>query len=68
MKLIDREWNGFLNKYENVWLANDNSGISADFDSDSAEGSLIYVISTKETWVKNCDCKWQKCGTMEVCA
>ena len=67
MKLVEREWNEYLNKYENVWLANDETGINKDFDCDSAEGSIIMVISNKSVWIKNADCKWQKCGTTEVC-
>ena len=66
MKLIDRDWNPHLNKYQNMWLADDESGITADFDPDGAEGSVIMVISTKATWMKNSKCKWQKCGTSEV--
>lgn len=66
MKLIDREWNAYLGKYEHTWLANDESAIVADFDTDSAEGSVILVISTQSTFMKNCEGKWQKCGTSEV--
>jgi hypothetical protein len=68
MKLIDREWNGCLNKYENTWLADDESSISADFDPDGAEGSVILVIATEETYMKNTTGKWQKMGTTEVIA
>lgn len=66
MKLIDREWNPYLNKYQNMWLADDESGIVADFDPEGAEGSAIMVISTQTTWMKNSQGKWQKCGTSEV--
>ena len=66
MKLIDREWNPHLNKYQHMWLADDESGIVADFDPDGAEGSVIMVISTQDTWMKNSQSKWQKCGTSEV--
>lgn len=66
MKLIDREWNPFLDKYQNMWLADDESSINPDFDSDGAEGSVIMVISTQATWMKNSTGKWQKCGTTEV--
>ena len=66
MKLIEREWNVILNKYTNMWLADDESGITATFDPDSAEGSTIVVISTKSVWMKNTKGKWQKCGTTEV--
>ena len=66
MKLIDREWNAYLGKYQNMWLANDDSNITADFDPDSATGSIIFVISSQSTYMKNCSGKWQKCGTSEV--
>jgi hypothetical protein len=66
MKLIEREWNVILNEYTNVWLADDESGITATFDPDSAPGSTIIVISTKSVWMKNTQGKWQKCGTTEV--
>lgn len=66
MKLIDREWNPYLNKYQNMWLADDESGISAGFDPEGAAGSVIMVISTQATWMKNSQGKWQKCGTTEV--
>lgn len=68
MKLIEREWNAILNAYTNVWLADDESGITAEFDHDSAIGSTIIVISTASTWMKNTSGKWQKCGTTEVIA
>lgn len=68
MKLIDREWNDCTNKYDHVWLANDESGITAEFDSESSEGSAIIVISTNSTFIKNADGKWQKVGTTEVIA
>ena len=66
MKLIDREWNAFLDKYTNMWLANDASEIDANFDSDGAEGSIILVISSKSTYMKNTEGKWQKYGSTEV--
>lgn len=66
MKLIDREWNEHLGKYQRVWLANDPSDIKPGFDPDAAEGSMIIVISTQTTYMKNCDCQWQKCGSTEV--
>lgn len=66
MKLIDRDWNPYLNKYQNMWLADDETGIAADFDRDGAEGSVIMVISTQATWMKNSKGKWQKCGSNEV--
>ena len=66
MLLIDRDWNEFLMKYQNIWLANDASSVTASFDPDGAEGSMIYVISEGTTYMKNCSGKWQKVGTTEV--
>ena len=66
MKLIDHEWCCTLNKCRNTWLANDASDITADFDPDSAESSVILVISEGATYMKNADGKWQKVGTTEV--
>ena len=66
MELIEREWNPYLCKYQNVWLADDESSITAEFDADSADGSIIVVISTSSTWIKNTQGKWQKVGTTEV--
>ena len=68
MKLIDHEWNETLCKRTNTWLANDESKITAGFDPESAEGSMILVISTNSTFIKNADGKWQKLGTSEVIA
>jgi hypothetical protein len=68
MKLIDREWNEFLNKYTRYWIADDESGITANFDPDSAEGSTVLVISTRSVWMKNTAGKWQKVGSTEVIA
>ena len=66
MKLIGSEWNPFLGQCQNMWIADTESAISADFDSDSAVGSSIFVISTEATYMKNTQGKWQKCGTTEV--
>lgn len=66
MKLIDREWNAFLHKYTNVWLANNEGEITHGFDPDGAEGSVIIVISSGSTYIKNCDGGWHKYGTTEV--
>ena len=68
MKLIEREWNACTNKYMHVWLADDESGIVADFDANSSECSAIIVISTNSTYMKNAQGKWQKVGTTEVIA
>lgn len=66
MILIEREYNAFLDKYTNTWLADDESGITADFDPDGAPGSIILVISTQTTYMKNTEGKWQKLGSTEV--
>ena len=68
MKLINREWNAYLNKYKHTWLADDESQLTSDFDTEGAAGSTVLVISTNETFMKNCEGKWQKCGTTEVLA
>ena len=66
MKLIDREWNAFLGKYTNMWLANNDDEITTGFDPDGAEGSMIIVIASQSTYMKNTEGKWQKYGTSEV--
>lgn len=66
MKLIDRKWNAFLNKYENTWLADDETQIPANFGADCAEGSCILVISAGATYMLNTQGKWQLCGSTEV--
>lgn len=66
MKLIDGKWNHYLDKCEHTWLADDESQITANFDPECAEGSMIIVISTASTWMKNTQGKWQKVGTTEV--
>jgi hypothetical protein len=66
MKLIERDWNEYLGKYENTWLANDESGVTADFDQEGAIGSMIIVIATENVFIKNTEGKWQKSGTNEV--
>jgi hypothetical protein len=68
MKLINREWNTYLGKYQNMWLADDVSQIAADFDPDGAEGSVIIVIATESTYMKNSAGLWQRCGSTEVIA
>ena len=66
MKLISREWNPCMGKYMNMWLADNESDVTADFDPEGAEGSSIVVIATEATYMKNTQGKWQKCGTTEV--
>ena len=68
MKLIEKEWNEFLGKYAKTYLADDVSQITADFDPDCAEGSMIIVLSAGCTYMKNCCGQWQKVGTTEVIA
>lgn len=65
-KLIDREWSKCLKACRNTWLSDDGSDIPADFDPDGAEGSMILIIATGATLVKNTAGKWQKLGTTEV--
>ena len=64
--LIGREYNKVLGKCQNMWLSDDGSEITADFDPDSAEGSTIIVIADDTTYMKNTQHKWQKCGSTEV--
>ena len=66
MKLIEREWNEFLNKYQHMWIADTDSEITPGFDPEAAEGSMIIVIASNSTYMKNSVGKWQKCGTEEV--
>ena len=68
MVLIDTSWSWCQGKNQRVWLADDESKITADFDADSAVGSMIFVIATGNTWMKNTQGKWQKCGSTEVIA
>ncbi len=68
MKLIHREWNAYLNKYQNFWLANTQDDVTADCDPDGAEGSTILVISTGVSYMKNATGEWQKFGGTEVIA
>lgn len=68
MALIEHEYNAYLDKYVNVWVADDKSELVADFDSESAPSSMIFVISTQETYMKNTAGKWQKMGSSEVVA
>lgn len=68
MELINREWTPYLDKYTNTWLADDETSLTADFDPDSACGSMILVISTGDVYIKNTQGKWQKSGTTEVIA
>lgn len=66
MKLIDETWSHVLHTFFRTWLADNESEVTAGFDPDSAEGSMILVISTNATYMKNTQGKWQKCGTTEV--
>lgn len=68
MKLINREWNPYLGKYQNMWLADDESSLVADFDPEGAEGSVVIVIAADATYMKNTEGKWQICGGTEVIA
>lgn len=64
--LIEKEWVEVQQKTRNVWLAENEDEITADFDPRGAEGSMILVISTNALYIKNPSGKWQKCGTTEV--
>lgn len=66
MKLVDREWNAFLDKYTHMWLADNDGEITTNFDPEGAEGSMILVIASQSTYIKNSEGKWQKYGTSEV--
>ena len=62
------KWNPYTGGYTRDWIADDESPLTADFDPDSNPGSTVFVISTKEVWVKNSQKQWQKAGTTEVMA
>ncbi len=66
MKLIEQKWNPHLNKYDKTWLANYDSELTADFDPDCSEGSVVIVVGSDSTYMKNADGRWQKYGTTEV--
>ena len=68
MTLIEQHLTQYPNEYRRVWLADDASQITAGFDPDSAEGSVIYVIASKDVYFKNSKKQWQKAGTIEVIA
>lgn len=66
LKLVESTFNWILNGYIKTWLADSKDDFSSDFDPESAPGSSILVIETKEVFVKNTEGKWQKFGTSEV--
>jgi hypothetical protein len=66
MKLIEKEWNPYLSKYEHTWIADDLEQLTSDFDPECATGSAVLIISTGDTYLKNTDGKWQKVGSTEV--
>lgn len=66
MKLIEHEWNPCLGAYEKTWIADTASELTPNFDPDSACGSLVMVIATGSTYMKNSAGKWQKIGSTEV--
>lgn len=66
LKLVESEFNWILDGYIKTWLADSLSDFTADFDPDSAPGSSIIVIETKDVYIKNTEGKWQKFGTSEV--
>lgn len=62
----NNEWNPFVGGYSRDWIADDEDQLSAGFDPESNPGSTIYVISTKQVYIKNSQRKWQLCGSTEV--
>lgn len=66
MKLINQTWNAFQEKYDNTWLADTESDIPSNHDTESAVGSVILVIFPQVMYMKNTAGKWQKMGTTEV--
>ena len=67
MKLIDCKWNAHLNKPQTTYLANTLAEVKLDkVDANSAEGSIIIVISENVSYMKNTVGKWQKIGGTEV--
>lgn len=69
MILINSEWNEHLAKYEVTYLADTKAEVEkSKIDPNCAMGSVIFVISTGDTYMKNTDNKWQKVGSEEVLA
>jgi hypothetical protein len=66
MKLIANDYNRGQDDEIRTWLADNATEISANFDAESASGSMIIVIETKDIYIKNSEGKWQKFGTNEV--
>lgn len=66
MELLNSRMNYVTRRPVRDWIADDESQLTADFDPDSNPGSTIYVISSKEVYVKNSQRKWQKAGSTEV--
>lgn len=65
MKLISSTLR-FTGCREKTWLADDDTEITADFDTESAPGSKILVVGSGNLFVKNCKGQWQKFGTNEI--
>lgn len=68
MKLISYAWEPCLGKCQNTYLADTPDEITADCFGDCGCGSMILVISTGDTYIKNTQGKWQKFGSDEVIA
>lgn len=66
MKPLKSEWNEAQRKYYREWLADNDSDITADFDADSAAGSLILVTTSGTVYIKNTQDKWQEFGGSKV--
>lgn len=66
MKMINEKWNTCLAQYESEWIADTEEELTADFVTDCACGSFVFVISTGNGYMKNSVGKWQKIGSTEV--
>lgn len=66
VKLISREWNAHLEKYENTYLADSERDVTADCGEGCAEGSTILCVGNATAYIKNTQGKWQKLGSEEV--
>ena len=67
MKLINCEWNAHLGKPQTTYLADTLVDVNLEkVDANSAEGSIIIVISENSSYMKNTKGKWQKIGSTEV--
>lgn len=64
---IERKINVLQKKYEDSFIADSASEITAGFSSESAIGSTIICIAEGEVYIKNSKGKWQLFGgTKEI--